>query len=207
MEPKSILLIGEQSPAMGKVSGILKDWGYRVSPAPEALTTWEDAQKLHFDLILVSLEGNEADKLQLMRRAKRRSPRAKLVVVGHPDMTLPREGFRVKVDDYLFASFSAREVSTRVARCLRGDKVVRHNPEDKADAINGQVLNSLRFKIRDLHNGLLSLKAQVNMLMQEEHGLFDDGTVRQAQEISQELLNLTSVTGHILCNMLICCHD
>jgi PleD family two-component response regulator len=206
MRRKAILLIGEQSPAMGKIRGILKDWGYQISPAPEALITREDVKNLHFDLILVSLEGNEADKLKLMRRAKKSSPRAKLVVVGHPDMTLPAEGFGVKVDDYLLASFSAMELSTRVDRCLGGDTVVWDHPPEKTDVINGQVLHSLKVKVRDLHTGLLSVKARLNMLILEECGFFDDRKISKMRDMSQELLNLTSVVEDILCNMFICCN-
>jgi PleD family two-component response regulator len=207
MEPKAILLIGEKSPAMGKVRGILKGWGYRVSPAPETLTTLEDVENLQFDLILVSLEGNETGKLRLMRQAKKGSPRAKLVVVGDPDMTLPAEGFGVKVDDYLLASFSALELSTRVDRFLGGDTAVPDHPSEKAEAINGQVLHTLKVKVRDIHTGLLSVKARLNMLVLEEYGLFDDRKITKMREMSQELLNLTGVVEEILCNMFICCNE
>ena len=209
MELREILLVDEKSPIVGNISCILQDRGYLVMLAPDAMTAFEDVENYHFDLILVSLGGNEIEKLNLMRRAKRSSPQAKLIVVGNPNMTIPVEGFKFEVDDYLLAPFTAMELSMRVERCLRGDNdnVVQGIPEEKADVINGLMLNSLRFKFRFIHNGLLSLKAHINTLIYPENNLLDDVNVSIVHEISHDLLMLTSPTENVLYNMLICCKE
>jgi DNA-binding response OmpR family regulator len=204
MELKEILLVDEKSPILGNISRILQDWGYLVMVAPDAMTALENVQNFQFDLIVVSLGGNEVDKLNLMRWARRSSPQSKLIVVGSPKSTLPVEVFQFEVDDYLLAPFTAMELSTRVDRCLNDNNVVPGNPEEKADLINGSVLNSLIFKIRNIHNGLLSLKARVNTLIDQKYSLLADGNVHK---ISHDILILTNVTENILYNMLVCCNE
>jgi DNA-binding response OmpR family regulator len=204
---RDILLIDGTSPLIGKISFILQNWGYPVMVAPDAVTAWDEVQHGRFALILVSLDGYEEDKLRLMRRTKRRSPHAKVIVIGNPNMMLPMEGFQVKVDDYLLASFTAIELSLRVDRWIRDDGCGRRHQGDKGEAMNGRVLNILKFKIRDLHNGLLSLKANINALIDQECTVETEDAVNKACEISHDLLRLTGITESILHNMLICCSE
>jgi DNA-binding response OmpR family regulator len=207
MELKEILLMDEKSPILGNSSRILQKWGYLVILAPDAMTALENVQNFQFDLIVVSMGGNEVDKLNLMRWARKISPQAKLIVVGNPSMTLPVEIFQVEVDDYLPAPFTAMELSMRVDRCLNGDKVVQGNLRDKADLINGNVMNSLRLKIRNIHNGLLSLKARVNTFLDQEYSFLADGSVTNVHEISHDIVMLTKVTENMLYNMLVCYNE
>ena len=95
----------------------------------------------------------------------------------------------------------------RVDRCLHGDKFVQGNLKDTADLINGKVLNSLKLKICNIHNGLLSVKARVNRLIEQEYGLLAEDRVANALEISQDIVMLTSVTENMLYNMLISCNE
>jgi DNA-binding response OmpR family regulator len=202
MELKEILLVDDKSPILGNIGRILQNWGYLVVLAPDAMTALENVQIFQFDLIVVSLGGNEGDKLNLLRWARRSSPPAKLIVVGNPSTTLPVEVFQVEVDDYLLPPFSAMELSERVDRCLHGDKV---NPKEKVDLINGKVLNSLRLKIRNIHNGLLAMKARVNHLIGQEYSLSAEDRIANVHEISHDIGMLTRVTENMLCNMLVCC--
>jgi DNA-binding response OmpR family regulator len=207
MELKEILLVDEESPILRDIGRILQNWGYLVVLAPDARTALENVQKSQFDLILVSLGGNEGDKLNLVRWARRISPPTKLIVVGNPRTILPVEVFQVEVDDYFLPPFSAMELAIRVDRCLHGDKVVQGNPQDTADLINGKVLNSLKLKICNIHNGLLSMKARVNRLIDQEYSLFAEDRVANALEISQDIVMLTKVTEDMLYHMLISCNE
>jgi PleD family two-component response regulator len=156
MDLKEILIVVEKSPIFRKISRILQDLGYLVILAPNALSACGDLHSYQFDLILVSLVCNEADKLNLMRWARKSSPQTKLIVVGNPNLTLPAEVFQIEVEDYLLMPFTAMELFTRVDRCLNGNRFVRGSNEEKTEQINANVLNSFRHKIRNIHNGLLS---------------------------------------------------
>jgi len=202
MELKEILLVDEKSPALGSISNILRGQGYQVMLAPDAITAFEEVQNYHFDLILVSLGGKEVDKLNLIRRVKISSPHARLIVVGDPQMTLPVEVFQCKVDDYFLPPITCMELSMRVDRCLKGDKVALGDPEEKVDVINGHILNSLRLKIQNIHNGLLSLQAYFNTLIYHDFK-YADVYLGKIDEMSKNLFNLTNITEDILYNMLI----
>lgn len=206
MQLKEILLVDEKSPALESISGILREQGYEVMLAPDAITAFEEVQNYHFDLILVSLGGKEVDKLNLIRRVKINSPHARLIVVADPQMTLPVEVFHCKVDDYFLPPITCMELSMRVDRCLKGNKVALDNFEDKAEVINGHILKSLRLKIQNIHNGLLSLQAYFNTLIYQDFR-YADVDLGKIDEISKNLFNLTNITEDMLYNMLISCNE
>jgi PleD family two-component response regulator len=136
MDLKEILIVDEKSSILRKISPILQDLGYLDILAQNALSACGDLHSYQFDLILVSLVCNEADKLNLVRWARKSSPQTKLIVVGNPNLTLPAEVFQLEVDDYLLMPFTAMELFTRVDRGLNGNRVDRGNTEEKAEQIN-----------------------------------------------------------------------
>jgi hypothetical protein len=142
-----------------------------------------------------------------MRWARKSSPQIKRIVVENPHLTLPAEVFQLEVEDYLLMPFTAMELFTRVDRCFNGNRVDRGNTEEKAEQINANAVNSFRHKIRNIHIGLLSLKANINMLIDQGLCLLHDGNVGKVREISHDLLILTRLTENILYNMLICCNE
>ena len=127
MELKEILIVDEQFPMLANIQRILQDWGYSVILAPDARSALEKLPGHHFDLLLVSLNGYEEDKLNLLRWARRSSAQPKLMVVGYAKVTLPMEVFRIKVDDYILPPFTAKELSTRVDRCLNSGAKIQDN--------------------------------------------------------------------------------
>jgi PleD family two-component response regulator len=78
MDLKEILIVDEKSPIFRKISRILQDLGYLVILALNALSACGDLHSYQFDLILFSLVGNEANKLNLMRWARKSSSQTKL---------------------------------------------------------------------------------------------------------------------------------
>ena len=203
MELKEILIVDEQFPMLVDIQRILQDWGYLVTLAPNARSALEELPGHRFDLLLVSLNGYEEDKLNLLRWARRSSAQPKLMVVGYAKVTLPMDVFRIKVDDYILPPFTAQELSTRVDRCLNGGKVIPDTTETRDEHI-GNVINSFKQKIDDIHNGLISLKSSFNLFIDQEIDTFDDGTINNINEISYEFHLLISITESILHNMLTC---
>ena len=174
-----------------------------VTLAPNARSALEELPGHRFDLLLVSLNGYEEDKLNLLRWARRSSAQPKLMVVGYAKVTLPMDVFRIKVDDYILPPFTAQELSTRVDRCLNGGKVIPDTTETRDEHI-ANVINSFKKEIGNIHNGLLSLKSRFNLFIDQEINTFDDGTINKINEISYEFHLLISITESILHNMLTC---
>lgn len=205
MGNREILLVDENAPIIPAIGFVLQGNGHVVMLAPDARAAFQEVENYHFDLILVSLAGHEGDKFDLVRRAKRRSPRPKVMVVGNPRrMTMPIEAIESEVDDYLLAPFSAPELCTRVDRCLGRNEALKFNPEEKADTINERVLNSLKFKIRDIHNTLFALHAQMNIFMDENQNLLNNYSTGKISDISNDILKMMSITEEFLYNFLIC---
>jgi DNA-binding response OmpR family regulator len=181
MSLKEILLVDEKAPISSAISFILQSKGYLVMLAPDAVTASEDLDNYYFDLMLVYLNGYEQEKLALLRQAKGRSPQTKVMIVANPQkMTLPLEAFQMRVDDYLLTPFSAPELCRRVNRCLHQSKNLKPESvlEGRGGTINRQILNSLRLKFFDMHNTLFSLKAHMNILVEEKHGIRNKGNLR-----------------------------
>ena len=140
MELKEILIVDEQFPMLANLQRILQDRGYVVILAPEARSALAELPGHRFDLLLVSLNGYEEDKLNLLRWARRSSAQPKLMVVGYAKVTLPMEVFRIKVDDYILPPFTAQELSCRVDRCLNSAREIQDNTATGDEHI-GNVIN------------------------------------------------------------------
>lgn len=210
MEIKEILLVDEEAPIISAVSFILQCKGYLVMLAPDARTAWEDVENYHFDLILFSLSGYEVDKLDLLQRAKRKSPQPKVMVVGNPlKTTWPLEILNLEVDDYLLTPFTAPELCFRVDRCLRSGRDIALNvhAREKGDTINERVLNSLRFKILYIHNTIFSLASHINIFINQNNNYLYDYNNGKIKEISNDLVKIINITEELLYNFLICSND
>ena len=203
MEPKEILIVDEQFPMLANLQRILQDRGYVVILAPEARSALAKLPDHHFDLLLVSLNGYEEDKLNLLRWARRSSAQPKLMVVGYAKVTLPMEVFRIKVDDYILPPFTAQELSTRVDRCLNSGVKIQDNTAT-VDEHFGNVINYCKQEIGNIYNGLLLFKSKFNLFVDQEINTFNDSSINKINEISYELNLLISITESIFHSMLTC---
>ena len=207
MGVKEILLVDEKAPIISSIGFILQCHGFLTMVAPDSRTAAEDVRNYQFDLLLVSLNGYEADKLDLLRQVKGRSPQPKVMVVGNPQtMTFPIETFKIAVDDYLLTPFTAPELCLRVDRCLGKNGIVdvQAKIEEKADMVNERILNSLKFKIRDMHNTVYSLLAHINTLIENNNNLLNNNNIKKMNDISDDLITMMNITEEVLFNFLIC---
>jgi DNA-binding response OmpR family regulator len=201
MELKEILIVDDEFPMLEDLQCMLQERGHSVILAFDALSALDELSGHQFDVILVSLNGHEKDKLNLLRWARRRSSQCKLIVVGYAEVTLPIDVFQIQVDDYILAPFTVMELSNRVDRCLNSDKDIMDIVEAEIDHI-GNMLSSFKQKILSIHNGILSLKANFNLLIDHEANKFNNRSIDKIYNISRELNSLTDTTENILYNML-----
>ncbi len=206
MELKEILIVDEQFPMLEDLQRILLDWGYVVILAPNARSALEALPGHRFDLILVSLNGYEEDKLNLLRWARRNSAQPKLMVVGYAKVTLPMEVFRIKVDDYLLPPFTAQELSIRVERCLNKDEVTLDITETGDERLDN-IINSFEQEFVNIHNGLLSLKSKFYSFIDQEINAVNNININKINDISYEMHLLINITESILYNLLTCYNE
>lgn len=207
MAVKEILLVDEKAPIISTIGFILQSKGHLVMLAPDAETAYEDLDNYYIDLILVYLTGDEKDKLDLLRRAKRNFSQSKVMVMANSKkMRLPIEAFQVEVDDYLFMPLSTQELCRRVDHCLGKNEVLKLevNSADKADKINDRVLNALRLKFCDIHNTLFSLIAHLKIIVQENLDILDDSNLSQINKISHNLFQIKNITEEFLDHNMFC---
>ncbi|MDI6853927.1 MAG: hypothetical protein QME75_10055 [Deltaproteobacteria bacterium] len=202
---REILLVDQQTPITSAVGFALQCRGYMIMLAPDAATAFEDIKNYCFDLILVGLNGYEAEKIDFLRQAKKRSPESKLMVLGNPQtMVFPIETFRIEVDDYLVTPFTVPQLCLRVEKCLRnGEAENIAGIESKPRKINKRVLDSLKLKIRNMHNTIYSLVAHMNILIEKNNNLLSDYNVRKINDISDDLITMMNITEDILVNFLV----
>jgi DNA-binding response OmpR family regulator len=206
MAIREILLVDRKTPITSAVGFALQCRGYMIMLAPDAATAFEDIQNYDFDLILVGLNGYEAEKIDFLRQAKKTSPESKIMVLGNPQtMVFPIETFRIEVDDYLVTPFTAPELCLRVEKCLRNGEAEddKANPGEQPEKINQRVLDSLKFKIRNMHNTIYSLVAHINVLIEKNNYLLSDYNVRKINDISDDLITMMNITEDFLGNLFI----
>jgi DNA-binding response OmpR family regulator len=205
MEIKEILLVDARAPISTAIGFILQAQGYLVLVAPDAETAAAELNNHQIDLLLTFLSGYEADKLDLLRQAKRRFPQTKVMVAGNPQK-MAWQAFQEEVDDYLLTPFSVPELCRRVNHCLNQSKILK--PESvfrgKGGPINERVLNSLRLKFCDINNTLVSLVANINLLIHTDHDILNDSNLININKISDDLTNMMSIVKEFLYNKLLC---
>jgi len=71
------------------------------------------------DLILAQIDGEDLEGLQILQKAKRLQPRARVILLSAAQhITFPWQAFQQEVDDYLFMDCRPAELWRRVAACL-----------------------------------------------------------------------------------------
>ena len=205
MAIREILLVDKKTPVISAAACALQCRGYLIMLAPDALTACEDIENYDIDLIMVSLNGYEADKLDLLRQAKRKAPQPKVMVLGNPQtMVYPLKTFRIEVDDYLVTPFTAPELCLRVGKCLGNNRAVdeKVNQGEKTDTFNQCMPHLLKSKIRTMRNAVYSLIAYMNLLIDETNGLINDD-ITKMNSISDYLITMMNITEDFLGNIFI----
>jgi two-component system response regulator YesN len=95
---------------------------YKGCKVLRAATGKDLAEAIHsreFDLILAQIDRQDLEGLQILQKAKRLLPQARLILVNaSQDMTFPLQAYQLEVDDYLFMDCRPAELWRRVAACL-----------------------------------------------------------------------------------------
>jgi signal transduction histidine kinase len=171
MTPDEILVVNDGSLLLQMMSCLLESRGYPLSltDSPEEALVRLSARKVH--LVILKLNGGQMDRLAVMQMVKEVNPRAKLVILGE-GAHLPAEIFEIEADDYVLLPCRPMEVWSRIMSCLKatGQTSTVAAIQEKANAVNGRILNKLGLLFHDLRGGLVSLGSALKHMERKAQG-------------------------------------
>lgn len=183
MRREDILIVNDGTPFLKTIGRILEDRGHRtcVTDSPDDGLT-ELARK-YFRLVIVKVNGRDADYLGLLRGVKDLNPEARLIILG-VEGRLPVEAFKLEADDYILLPCRPVDVWRRILTCLKAPHrtCAPEAVQGKLNAINGRVLTRLSFLFHDLRTGLVSLQAACKL----SRRLADGQLVAEVDQILKE---------------------
>ncbi len=117
---KTEILIVDDDPEIRKIVGThLKDEGFTVHMAANAMESLESFEKKTPDLILLDMILPDAGGLDLMTTFRRQTKAPIIVISGKTETTDRIVGLEMGADDYLTKPFHLRELSARIRSVLR----------------------------------------------------------------------------------------
>uniref|UniRef100_A0A7C3Z9Z0 Response regulator n=1 Tax=Desulfobacca acetoxidans TaxID=60893 RepID=A0A7C3Z9Z0_9BACT len=138
MLAEEILVINDGSLLLKMMSVLLQNKGYHLSltDSPEEALVLLSTR--HIVLVVLKLNGHQADRLAVLHMVKELSRDSRLIVMGEA-MQLPAEIFEVEADDYILLPCRIAEVWRRLTRCLESPARSEEFPEE-GTFIEGAVL-------------------------------------------------------------------
>jgi len=119
MSQYTVLMCSEDLHVCRRLGWYLEYKGCQVLRAATGKDLAEAIHSREFDLILAQIDRQDLEGLQILQKAKRLLPQARLILVNaSQDMTFPLQAYQLEVDDYLFMDCRPAELWRRVAACL-----------------------------------------------------------------------------------------
>jgi signal transduction histidine kinase len=174
MAKYDILLIGDGTSLMRTIGWVLEYKGFAVNATATPEAALEALVRKNYDLVVAQLTPDSLEGLDILKRAKRLNPEAKVMVVsGKNDATLPMEAYEVEVDDYILMPVSPTELWRRVNHCLEGREVVDLQPvRGEAESPRGrdQAEAQMLLMLHDIRGSLVSTAASLKLLARGTYG-------------------------------------
>jgi signal transduction histidine kinase len=195
MTPQQILLFGDGSHLFRTIGWVLEYKGFRVKAAASPEAAIEALVKKNFDLVIARVTMGERDGIEVLKRAKKLNPQAKVMVVSdNHDVTFPLETYEIEVDDYLLMPISPLELWRRVSSCLEVAAEADQSPEERSRQLNGGVWKRLMLMVHDIRGGLVSTEASLKLLQRGAYGPVAEQMAGKLEEMTARVKNLTCLT-------------
>jgi signal transduction histidine kinase len=174
MAKYDILLIGDDTRLLQTIGWVLEHKGCAVNATATPEAALEALVRKNYDLVVVQLTPDSLEGLDILKRAQRLNPGAKVMVVsGNNDAVFPMEAYRIEVDDYILMPVSPTELWRRVNHCLEGPPVVDLQPvrgEAESSRDCNQAEAQMMLMLHDIRGSMVSLAASLKLLARGTYG-------------------------------------
>ena len=183
MRPEDILIVNDGSPFLKTIGLILAQKGHRTCVIDSPLEALAELARKYFRLVIVKLQGKNADAPALLNAIKDLNPEARLIILGE-DPCFPVEAFQPAVDDYLLLPCRPAEVWRRITGCLKALRGA-DTPDpvrEQLNATNARALAKMSLLFHDLRGGLVSLQATLKLSRRRAQGQLDANVDRLLED-------------------------
>jgi signal transduction histidine kinase len=183
LRPEDILIVNDGSPFLKTIGLILTQQGHRTCVTNSPLEALAELARRYFRLVIVKLQGKNADSPALLNAVKYLNLEATLIILGE-DARPPVEAFQLPVDDYILLPCRPAEVWRRIMSCLKALRgaAAPEAVQGKLNAADGRALTKLSLLFHDLSSGLVSLQAAIKLSRRLAQGQLDADVDRLLEE-------------------------
>ena len=114
-----ILLVDDDQRILDLLTRVLKENGFRVTPAADVPSARSAMRSISFDLVLLDVMMPGTSGLEFARELKAQSPLPICMLTARSETEEKIEGLEAGVDDYLTKPFEPRELILRLKNLLR----------------------------------------------------------------------------------------
>lgn len=208
-----VLLINDGSFLLRMMARRLENKGYAawITESPEQAV--EILSNYDFDLVVIKLAEEEADRLALLQMVKELCPDTKLVIISDSEF-LPIEVFEADFDDYISLPCSPNKLWRRLAIFLE-EPIVDRQRELFLHPANYRIVHRLVANLQEIHQNLRDGEAGLKILQekaahQQSMDLaanLEDAHEKNSQSIFLVEKILTNFTGHDFFQDQVDCYD
>ncbi len=213
MLPDEILLINDGSFLLRMLAKRLEERGYATwcTDAPEQAL--EILSNQEFDLVVIKLSEEDADRLAVLPMVKELSPETKLVIISDSEF-LPIEVFEADFDDYISVPCSPMKLWRRLAMFLE-EPITNQQQELFLHPANYRIVHRLVANLQEIHQNLRAGEAGLRDLQEkvahqqatELAANLDDAHQQNSQSIFLVEKLLTNFGGHDFFQDQVDCYD
>jgi CheY-like chemotaxis protein/two-component sensor histidine kinase len=200
MTGHNILLVDDDPQTLMKIGGALLGNGYHIATSCHA-DFLQFLRLKHFDLMITSTGGTEADMIPGLNAAKEASPETKIIVLGNggnPKGLL--KAFKLGVSGYLVNPPGTKELFSCIDACLQGNDPVLDDRKLKLgiSGLNEEILHMLMVMSHDIRGSLVSVGAGLQLLGRGVYGKMDESADRKVAELYNRVKCLAGMAEDFL---------
>jgi DNA-binding response OmpR family regulator len=185
---RTVLIIEDDRRIAQNISRSLREEGYHTELAFEGYSGRALALTGQFDLILLDINLPGLNGYEICRNLRAESPTLPIIMLtalGEIDDKV--EGLEGGADDYLVKPFDLRELSARVASCLRRADLLTHPAREEVLEVANLTLNVASKRV-SRQNTLIELTAKEFALL--EYLMRNQGRVVSKADLAEKVWNL-----------------
>lgn len=213
MLPDEILLINDGSFLLRMMARRLEERGHPTWVTESSEKALEIMSNHEFDLVVIKLSEEDADRLAVLPMVKEISPETALVIISDAEF-LPIEVFEADFDDYISVPCSPLKLWRRLAVFLE-EPVTNQQGELFLHPANYRIVQRLVSNLQEIHQNLRAGEAGLRVLQEKVahqqstdwEANLDDAHQQNSQSISLVEKLLTNFGGHDFFQDQVDCYD